>query len=144
MSEFSVDQKLMLIRQVRNQHNRDRMDLMNRERILFGRTGQYRDLDLPEQSTGGYGNASYGSEYNYNQENEADCQTTDQSNPLKRALFKIRLMAALILAVLLILLDQQNSTFLGVSTNEIFTMIEKDYYTQVEEYINGLQQSTGY
>lgn len=145
MSEFTVDQKLRLIKQVRSQHNRDRIDLMNRERILFGRTGQYRDFDdASVQSTDGYGKASYASEYNYPSESSTEAQALTEADQFKRAAFKIRLLAAVALAVLLILSDMQNGAFLGIRTAEIFTMLEKDYYTQVEEYINGLQQNIGY
>lgn len=144
MSDISVDQKLQLIRQIRTQHSQDRMDLMNRERILFGKTGQYRDLDynVPVHNSNGYGSGmvGYNKDYEYGLDYESTTKDPEelQIKSLKRALFKIRLVTALILAILLILLDQQNSPFLGVSTSEIFTMIEEDYYTQMEEYINGL------
>ena len=38
MSDFSVEQKLELVQQVRSQYYRNQSDLMNREQILYGRT----------------------------------------------------------------------------------------------------------
>lgn len=119
MNDISVDQKLQLIRQIRSRHNQNRIDMMNRERILFGKSEDYTLIN-------GY---------------EDPIPVTEESaqDSLKSMLFKLRFLTALILAVFLILMDRKNSPFLGVSTTEIFTMIESDYYSRVEEYIHDLQ-----
>ena len=118
MSNISTEQKLQLIRQVRSQHSRDQSDLMARERILYGRTGDYHSFsaDIPDPAI-------------------AD----PAAAPKGRSLFGIRLLAALVLLVLFILLDRNDSPFLGVSTSEVFHIIENDYYKQLEEWIHETQ-----
>ena len=41
MSDFSTEQKLQLVQQIRSQHNRNQYDMQNRERILYSYPVKY-------------------------------------------------------------------------------------------------------
>ena len=125
MGDFSVEQKLQLIRQVRSQHDRDRLDLMNRERILFGKTGEYGDIHTNKELVSTHENT--------------EMLSNTQAGSLKSTLFKIRLLSAIVLAVFLILLDQKNGLFFGIDTSQVFSILASDYYQQMEEYLSRLQ-----
>ena len=133
MGNISTEQKLQLIRQVRSQHSRDQSDLMARERCLYGRTGDYHCGDY------GYRDG----QKDFHPSNYVDDYTAlndDMSaNPTGRNMLALRFLAALVLLLLFILMDKKDSPFLGVSTSEVFTMIENDYYEQLEEWIHETQ-----
>jgi len=41
MSDFSTEQKLQLVQQIRSQHSRNKYDMQNRERILYSNPVKY-------------------------------------------------------------------------------------------------------
>ncbi|MBQ8233046.1 MAG: hypothetical protein IJZ34_14150 [Lachnospiraceae bacterium] len=130
MGNISTEQKLQLIRQVRSQHSRDQSDLMARERLLYGRTGDYLHEGYRERPKAFITAAGDSYEGLYDDM---------PANPPGRNMFALRLLAALVLLVLFILTDKNNSPFLGISTSEVFSMIENDYYEQLEEWIHETQ-----
>ena len=130
MGNISTEQKLQLIRQIRSQHSRDQSDLMARERLLYGRTGDYLHEGYRESSK------DLGTAAGDNYEGLYDDMT---ANPPGRNMFALRLLAALVLLILFILMDKKDCPFLGVRTSEVFAMIENDYYEQLEEWIHETQ-----
>lgn len=61
-----------------------------------------------------------------------------------RGSFRIRLGAAILLFVLIILLDQKDGNILGFTASRIFETIESDYMIQMEEIIHESQFISGY
>jgi len=45
MSDFSTEQKLQLVQQIRSQHSRNKYDMQNRERILYSYPMKYTAKD---------------------------------------------------------------------------------------------------
>lgn len=132
MGNISTEQKLQLIRHIRSQHSRDQLDLIARERLLYGRTGDYLHGDSSYRES----SKDFGSVIGDSYEGLYDDMS---SNPPGRNMFVLRLLTALVLLLLFILMDKNDSPFLGVSTSEVFTMIENDYYEQLEEWIHETQ-----
>lgn len=118
MSDFSVEQKLELVQQIRSQYYRNQSDLMNREHILYGRT----QIKSPEQEY-----------YNYN-----SSSTDTEENLLTDNTVKIRYLLSAVLLLLVILFDKSGTTLAGISMEEIFTMIETDYEEVVETWADSL------
>lgn len=61
-----------------------------------------------------------------------------------RGSLRLRVAAALVLLVLVILMDQKEETIMGITTAEIFHTIENDYLAQMEEMLNGIQLGSEY
>lgn len=69
---------------------------------------------------------------------------SDPSDEPMRGSFRIRLAAAVLLFVLIVLFDQKDGNILGITTSQVFQSIENDYFLQMEEIINGSQFISGY
>ncbi len=116
MANISVEQKLTMLNQLRSRYDNNQADLMRREQILYGRTSPVQSAD-------------------FNNNRSIEEGVSADSFPV-RGYFRLRLLIAAILAVLLILSDQKGKDFLGVSTSRIYKLIEEDYMTQMKEIIN--------
>ena len=96
--EISTEQKLELVQQIRAQYHKDKFDMNNRERILYGRDighqGDYRARDIYESASG--------------------------------STFTLRLFVAALLFLLIIALDKSGNTFAGMETEEIFTVLSEN------------------
>lgn len=121
MANISVEQKLTMLSQLRSRYDTNQADLMRREQILYGRTSPVQSAD-------------------FNNGRLLEDGISADTAPA-RGTFRLRLLIAAVLAVLLILSDRNEKDFLGVSTSQIYTMIEKDYMTQMEEFITESQQA---
>lgn len=117
MRKFSVDQKLRLVEQIHSRYNRNQYDLSNRERILYGRTSEksyfYKNGEgpMPDAADG----------------------LPDDTPELNT--FQIRLLAALVLAVGLILLDKNGGSIAGLSAGQIFDTISADYEDDLDAWL---------
>ncbi len=112
MGNISVEQKLNMLHQLRARYDNDRTDLMRREQILYGQTSPVHSSEF----------------YNSQYQEEGACSNTSSV----RGTFRIRFLAAIVLVLLLILTDRKDKDFFGVSTSEIYTLIEEDYITQLK------------
>ena len=121
MANISVEQKLTMLNQLRSRYDNNQADLMRREQILYGRTSPVQPADAG---------------ISWSSENDISADTLSVQGT-----FRLRLLIAAILAVLLILSDQKGQDFLGVSTSQIYTMIEEDYMTQMEEILNDAKET---
>ncbi|MBR5248679.1 MAG: hypothetical protein IKV27_07055 [Lachnospiraceae bacterium] len=121
MANISVEQKLTMLNQLRSRYDNNQADLLRREQILYGRMSPVQSADVG---------------INWSTENEVCADTLSV-----RGTFRLRLLIAAVLAVLLILSDQKGKDFLGVSTSQIYTMIEEDYMTQMEEILNDAKET---
>ena len=121
MAHISVEQKLTMLNQVRSRYDNNQADLMRREQILYGRTSPVQSADFSNRWSIEEG-------------------VTADTLPVQGT-FRLRLLVAAILAVLLILSDQRGREFLGVSTSQIYTMIEEDYMSQMEEILNDAKEA---
>ncbi len=112
MRKFTVDQKLKLVEQVRSRYNRNLYDLAGRERILYGKTSE-RNYQMPPE------------------------ELSDDAPVFNT--FQLRLLAALLLAVGVILLDRSGGSIAGISPGQIFDAISVSYEEDLNAYFSGLQ-----
>ena len=98
MSDISTEQKLELVQQIRAQHNKDKFDMNNREQILYGRSTNYHN------------------HYVENQSYEFSSGST----------FTLRLFLATLLFLFVIALDKSGNNFAGMETQEIFTVLSEN------------------
>lgn len=117
MSDFSVEQKLELVQQIRSRYYRNQSDLMSREQILYGRTQVRRPEGEYQPASGAHA------------EETAPGDDT----------VKLRYALAAILVLLIILFDKSNTTIAGVSMEQVFTEIENDYEEVIDVWINTLE-----
>lgn len=123
MSDITVEKKLQLIQQVRSQQNRNQYDLMNREQILYGKTtaSRFHPEDLPAASK------------------------VPEGTEQKISTFKIRIGAAILLFAAMLVLDLSGKGVFGITSNEIFQYIARDFEmngtdvaTVLSDAVNGL------
>jgi len=122
MSELSTAGRLELVKQIREEYNRNMYDMSNRERLLYGRTTRHGyDNDLPDFSQ---------------LNNEAYINTA----PVSRGLFRIRFLAAAFLFLLLFTMNSKGLKIAGFGYEDIYNAISCDYIDSIDEWItNGLQ-----
>lgn len=122
MSEMTADGKLELVKQIREEYNRNMYDMSNREKILYGRTTRHDyDQNLSELS-----------------------QTRDEdyinTAPVSRGLFRIRFLAATFFFLLLFTMRSKGFTIAGYSYEDICNAVSCDYADSIDAWIaNGLQ-----
>lgn len=121
MSDFSVEQKLELVQQVRSRYYRNQSDLMNREQILYGkaltRTPE-TEFHQPQLSS----------------ETTQEPLITDNTVKLRYAL-------AAVLVLLIILFDKSGTTIAGISMQQVFSAIENDYEEAIDAWVSTLEIS---
>lgn len=121
MSDFSVEQKLELVQQVRSRYYRNQSDLMNREQILYGkaltRTPE-TEFHQPQLSS----------------ETTQEPLITDNTVKLRYAL-------AAVLVLLIILFDKSGTTIAGISMEQVFSAIENDYEEAIDAWVSTLEIS---
>ncbi len=113
MSKITVEQKLTMLNQLRSQYDKNQSDLMRREQILYGRTSVSSSGENSERWAG------------------TDAESFSDT-PIKGT-FRIRLIIAVILAVIMIVYDKNDKEILGVSTEQIYTVIAEDYIAEFTE-----------
>lgn len=118
MSDFSVEQKLELVQQVRSQYYRNQSDLMNREQILYGRAltrkpeAVFHQQPLPE---------------------------TVQEPMITDNTVKLRYALAAVLMLLVILFDRSETTIAGVSMEQVFSVIATDYEEAIDAWVSNME-----
>lgn len=103
MSDATVEKKLKLVQQIRSQYNRDQYDLLSREQILYGRTSPGRIAREPY------------------------AEPTDISSTPATGTIKIRLLAALLLLIGVLVMDISGNSLFGLQTSDIFASIKEDF-----------------
>ena len=118
MNDTTMEQKLQLVQQVRSRYQEDQYDLSNRERILYGRTGM-----TPEK-------AGYADSYSnpYREGMPADMPSS----------FRIRLFLAVFLVLTVIVMDKNDMTVSGITSEKIYEVISADYEEVLETWVEGL------
>ena len=114
MGEITVEKKLELIQQVRTRQYRDQSDMLNRERILYGKPLSDR-TEI------------------YNADNSISDGT---EGVFKDNTVKLRYAIAGVLFLIIILLDKTGHSFAGVPMDKVFTVLEQNYddYSSVVEF----------
>lgn len=119
MSDFSVEQKLELVQQIRSQYYRNQSDLLNREQILYGRaTARKPEVEFhqPQLSS----------------ETTQEPLITDNTVKLRYAL-------AAVLMLLIILFDRSDTSIAGVSMEQVFSVIANDYEEAIDAWVDTLE-----
>ena len=113
MGNFTMEQRLQLVNQVRSRYDQDQNDLYRREQLLYGKTSN-RAFDLePDGTVSGDGTESTAGV----------------------GFFRLRLLAALVMFVLILALDRNGRDLFGMSTEQIFQSIAKDYVAEVRNEV---------
>lgn len=119
MSDVPIEKKLELIRQIRARNYQNQSDLINREQILYGRTGSgISEPTIP---------------YSFQQESTENLE----ENIFRDNTLKLRYALAAVLLVTIILLDRTEGTIAGVSMERVFSYIAVDYEAAVDAWTSG-------
>lgn len=116
MNDISVEQRLELVKQVRSKYYENQSDMMNREQILYGKSVNTRDM---------------GDFYQLKTDNESK-----QDGIFKDGTLKLRYALAAVALLTIILFDKSEKTLGGISMNEVFTAIQKDYEEVIDAWIS--------
>ena len=143
MSDITMEQRLQLVNQVRSRYHQDQNDLLHREQLLYGKTSIDR-LRRDAKST-------YRRNFNYAGNNgsgesmEYDPYDPDGEFPVSQTepsfgpnAFRLRFMAAVGMFVLILMLDRNGKDLFGMSTDQIFRSIAKDYVAEAGEALANL------
>lgn len=109
MGNYTMEQKLRLVNQVRSRYGQDQSDLLRREQLLYGKTSN-RAFDY---------------------EQDGAFPEAETESPAGVSFFRLRLLAALVVFVLILALDRNGKDLFGMSTEQIFQSIAKDYVTEL-------------
>lgn len=109
MSDVSTEKRLRLLKQIRTRYNEDQIDLINRERILYGRSSRQSDR--------------------YEEPLEED-QIPDGQN----SSFRLRLAVAVGLVGLVIFMDMRGVSLAGITADKIFQAISADFEERIEQW----------
>ncbi len=115
MSDITTEKKLELIEQVRSQYNKNRYDMSNREKILYGRAS------FPEASR--------------------EDSLAAGNPPSTVSFFKLRLLLALVMFVGVIACHQSGIKIAGITMEQFFQVISADYYADVTEFVESMSES---
>ena len=116
MNDISVEQRLELVKQVRSKYYENQSDMMNREQILYGKSVNTRDM---------------GDFYQLKTDNESK-----EDGIFKDGTLKLRYALAAVALLTIILFDKSEKTLGGISMNEVFTAIQKDYEEVIDAWIS--------
>lgn len=105
--------KLELIQQVRSRYSEDQYDLGNRERILYGR------------------------------ESARPFEQTEDNIPEEAAAvssFRLRVLLAVMLFAAVVVADSNQTSLFGVTAQQIYQTIGRDYEERLEQWVETLSQ----
>ncbi|MDE6014572.1 MAG: hypothetical protein K2H41_02560 [Acetatifactor sp.] len=117
MSNFTVNKKMELMRQIRSRYQKDRSDLFRREQLLYGRTSVY-----PWEEIG---------------MNDLE----DEGEPIQT--FPLRALLAIVLVLLIIICDMSGKSFLGIRADQCFSAISEDYESSIAAWAETVSDQTG-
>lgn len=101
MSDITAEQRLALIRSIREENNRNRLSIRNRQNILYGYNYDKCDIEYCENPTG--------------MSNSFRCKPG------------MRILTAIVLFSVYVILDYTNITFFSLDTTVISTRIMENY-----------------
>lgn len=110
MSDFTTEQKLQLVQQIRSRYKENRYDIHRREHILYGKTFPVygESEDYPEDPNG--------------------------RSPASASL-KGRMLVAVMLFIGLVVLQENQMKIAGITSEKIYEMISADYEMEIEAWI---------
>lgn len=117
---ISVEKKLELMQQIRSRHERDRMDMMRREHIIYGTSPKYPAHD-----------DLYGMEGEIYKSQDPEAENNDDIS-----FFSLRMLIAVGLVLLIIISDLSGKTLWGIPTSECFQVISQDYESSITRWVN--------
>ena len=132
MSDLSTSGRLELIRQIRSTYNRNMYDMTNRERLIYGRQ-TVRNYDNPVRQT----------DFDPNYHDYTNDTNVQNRNDGGVSLFKVRLIAGILLFFLLFAMDSANFTIAGHTADDIFEAISYDYVNDIDTFLNLQSGKTG-
>lgn len=119
MSNFTVDKKIELMRQIRSRYQKDRSDLFRREQLLYGKTSFYPSAD-----------SSLGEMMDLE----------DEGEPIQT--FPLRVLLAAALFLLIIICDISDKSFLGIRSQQCFSAISTDYENSIAAWVETVSEQT--
>ena len=135
MGKITANQKLQLIRSIREESLDNRMKMRHRERLLYGTESKTGD-EMPLYSKGYYG----GGEKELYALEEGGIPVTGNS----LSSFKIRLVLAAALFCVYLVADAGEGRIGGTSTEEMREEMNKDFDAGLEEVVFDFEDSFPY
>ena len=111
MSEITGDRRLELLRTIREENERNRMNLRNQQNIL------------------------YGNKYDNNVESD-NMIATDVSNAKGTSTIFIRTLVAIIVFILFVIWDYSGKSFMNMKTNSVSSYIQENYSFNIIDFIS--------
>jgi len=124
MNNISVEQRLELVKQVRSKYYENQSDMMNREQILYGKSFPKNQDDIRNTR-------DMEDFYQLKTDNESK-----EDGIFKDGTLKLRYALAAVALLTIILFDKSEKTLGGISMNEVFTAIQKDYEEVIDAWIS--------
>lgn len=109
MSDITAERRLELIRNIREENNRNRMNMRNRESILYGQ--------------------NYDKVVTYEEEKTSTTSTT------QGGMLFFRILAAIILFSLFVILDYNKATWFSLNTDIICNYLKENYTLNSFDFI---------
>lgn len=116
MEDITVEKKLQLVQQIKNQYHQNQYDMANREQILYGN--------------------------NYRRDYVQDIKTPENAVRISSASFRLRVFFAGLLLVGVILCDRLGFSPAGMDMNQVFTILSEDYQEKVDEFVETISKQT--
>lgn len=133
MGKISTNQKLQLIRSIREESQDNRLKMRNREKILYGIESKAGE-ELPLYTKGYYGNKE--------KELYASEEIPMQGNSF--SFFKLRLILSAVLFCAFLLADSGAGNIGGISTEKIREEINKNFDAGFDEVVFDFEDNFPY
>lgn len=124
-NHFGIEKKLELMQQVRSRYDRDQNDMIHREMLLYGKTGNVRTIGADPYSDQ--------MENHYMSQMQ---QTSPAQDEQPFSTFTLRVLLSAGLFLLLIICDISNKNFFGIPATQCFQAISKDYESSITQWVN--------
>lgn len=135
MGKITTNQKLQLIRSIREENLDNRMKMRHRERLLYGTESKMGD-DMPLYSKGYYGDGER--ELYALEEGGIPAGGNSFSS------FKLRLVLAIALFCVYLVADAGEGTIGGISTDAMREEMNKDFDADLEEVVFDFEDNFPY
>lgn len=115
MEDITIEKKLQLVQQIKNQYHQNQYDMAKREQILYGN---------------GYRQDYY----------DQNIKTPEENDVSSSGSLRLRAFLAGLLLAGVILCDRLGISPAGMEMNQVFQLLSVDYQENVDEFISTLSQ----
>lgn len=109
MSEATIEQRLRMVQQIRSRYQENKYDMCQRENILYGKP--------------------------YSSNNELIDLSQRNNSDKTGSTFRGRMLAAILLFIGLVIINENEIKIAGITSNKIVEMISADYEAEIDRWI---------